>query len=191
MTDRELLEMAAKAAGIEKLWYTKVWDAPGDYLQPTDLGDLMRFQETTDDGEGYDIGKPALRRLAGLGAVQCRGFGKFSVTAFGYFVLEHMLKQHPLRKGAAGVSTQAARDALAERQRQISAEGWTHKHDDEWENGELVSAAVCYAQGQNAPKGGKPAEWPWCSTWWKPKDRRTNLVRCVALLKLNASTAQP
>lgn len=67
-----------------------------DYLQPADLGDLIRFQETTDDSEGYDIGKPAIRRLAELGVVQSHGFGTYSMTAFGHFAMEHMFKQSPL-----------------------------------------------------------------------------------------------
>lgn len=66
-----------------------------EYLQPADLGDLMRFQETTDDSEGYDIGKPAIKRLAELGVVQSHGFGKYSMTAFGHFALEHMFCQNP------------------------------------------------------------------------------------------------
>ncbi len=67
-----------------------------NYLQPADLGDLMRFQETTDDSEGYDIGKPAIRRLVELGVVQSHGFGTYSMTAFGHFAMEHMFKQSPL-----------------------------------------------------------------------------------------------
>lgn len=41
--------------------------------------------------------------------------------------------------------TQAALDVLAERRRQIEAEGWTPEHDDEHSNGELSDAAGCYA----------------------------------------------
>lgn len=70
-------------------------DTTRNYLQPADLGDLMRFLETTDDGEGYDIGKQAIKRLADLGVVQSHGFGRYSMTAFGHFALEHMFKQSP------------------------------------------------------------------------------------------------
>lgn len=66
-----------------------------EYLQPADLGVLMRFQETTDDSEGYDIGKPAVKRLADLGVLQSHGFGKYSITAFGHFALESMFSQKP------------------------------------------------------------------------------------------------
>lgn len=86
----------------------------------------------------------------------------------------------------AGVEpTAATRDVLAERQRQISVEGWKPEHDDEHGNGELASAAGCYIQGHSYPpkeKAGKPAAWPWTAEWWKPKDQRSNLVRAGALL---------
>ena len=78
--------------------HTKPQDAKDaerlDYLQPADLGDLMRFQETTDD-DSYDIGKPAVKRLASLGVLESHGFGKYSLTAFGHFALEHMFGQEP------------------------------------------------------------------------------------------------
>lgn len=41
--------------------------------------------------------------------------------------------------------SQAARDVLAERQRQINAEGWTPERDDEHDEGELCYAAAGYA----------------------------------------------
>lgn len=66
-----------------------------DYLQPGDLGDLMRFEETVSDDESYDIGKPAVKRLASLGVLENHGFGRYSITAFGHFALEHMFEQKP------------------------------------------------------------------------------------------------
>lgn len=76
--------------------------------------------------------------------------------------------------------TRAMRDVLAERQRQIDAEGWTPKHDDEHDAEEMAFAAACYctADAGDAP----PAVWPWEVQWWKPKDRRRNLVKAAALL---------
>lgn len=87
--------------------------------------------------------------------------------------------------------TAAARDVLAERLRQISAEGWTPKHDDEEHPfGQLALAAASYAvhAGEgwgddlftyaNAPP---PNFWPWGS-WWKPRDQRRDLVRAGALI---------
>jgi len=71
----------------------------------------------------------------------------------------------------------------AERERQVTAEGWTPEHDDEHTIGELVDAAVCYL------KHGLDAEspviwpWPWAEDWWKPSDDPIrNLVRAGALI---------
>lgn len=95
--------------------------------------------------------------------------------------------------------TDAARDMLAERRRQVEAEGWTPKHDDEHDKGEMARAAACYAlhagscfawradEYQSAkPHEGNPAAqdrlWPWDMQWWKPKDPRRDLVRAGALI---------
>lgn len=80
------------------------------------------------------------------------------------------------------VASQAARDVLAERQRQISAEGWTPEHDDEHGNFEMAYAAACYAMADDWPEEGTPEHWPWAPHWWKPKSARQNLVRAGALI---------
>lgn len=68
----------------------------------------------------------------------------------------------------------------AERLRQRREEGWTDKHDDGHDAGELADAAACYALG-------KPWEiikqlWPWSADWWKPTDKRRNLIKAGALI---------
>lgn len=85
--------------------------------------------------------------------------------------------------------TKAARDVLAERQRQISAEGWTPEHDDQHKGGSMALAAACYAVASAQPdrlSSELVAKlWPWTGwawSWWKPKDRRHNLVRAGALI---------
>jgi hypothetical protein len=90
--------------------------------------------------------------------------------------------------------TAAAKDVLAERQRQIEKEGWDDSHDDHHHNGELAAAAACYASPHRAFKAvdgvGRGYEkltvyrdlWPWTDEWWKPKDRRADLVRAGALI---------
>lgn len=93
----------------------------------------------------------------------------------------------------------AALDVLAERQRQISTEGWTPEHDDQHEGGSLAKAAACYAlhaagrdawctqsyQSASPPMDGPADEdtlWPWDRRWWKPKSQRADLVRAGALI---------
>lgn len=85
---------------------------------------------------------------------------------------------------ACDALTNAARDVLAERQRQISVEGWTPAHDDQYTLGQLASAAGCYAMFTQAYPPGDPVDfWPWARTWWKPSaGPRRNLVKAGALI---------
>jgi hypothetical protein len=87
----------------------------------------------------------------------------------------------------------AWRDVIAERKRQVEAEGWTPEHDDEHDDCEMARAAACYAYGriiQGQTIKGPPFSatinhwslWPWDLKWWKPRDQRQNLVRAAALL---------
>ncbi|EHU3752984.1 hypothetical protein KY565_002608 [Salmonella enterica] len=90
----------------------------------------------------------------------------------------------------------AAADVLAERHRQITAEGWTLAHDDEQnQHGDLAIAASCYARhaysrgwiyDPESPEEYQdeeiPDDWPWDDTWWKPTDPRRDLVKAAALL---------
>lgn len=81
------------------------------------------------------------------------------------------------------MTTDAARDVFAERERQKSVEGWTPEHDDEHDDGQLASAAACYALSATAyEEGSFERFWPWASTWWKPKNRRRDLVKAGALI---------
>lgn len=95
-----------------------------------------------------------------------------------------------------------------ERARQISEEGWTPEHDDEHADGELATAAACYAlpssqrqledaciemdaaRGLADPpmpytvKTRVPRLWPWDPEWWRPtpKKRVRELVKAGALI---------
>jgi hypothetical protein len=76
----------------------------------------------------------------------------------------------------------AAHDVLAERRRQREQEGWMLDHDDAHEGGELAEAAMCYADPAAHCQLGIPHQWPWVAEWWKPRERRRNLVRAGALI---------
>jgi hypothetical protein len=73
---------------------------------------------------------------------------------------------------------------LAERLRQIRQEGWTPEHDDQWTQAELAQAASAYTWPPGILADTFPLRvlWPWDRAWWKPKDRRRDLVRAAALL---------
>jgi hypothetical protein len=86
---------------------------------------------------------------------------------------------------------------LAERQRQITEEGWTVEDDDEHEPGEMARASAAYAlqfwvqvtDAKTAAASGDPEPtlprriWPWQKKWWKPDERpRRNAVKSGALM---------
>ena len=84
-------------------------------------------------------------------------------------------------------------EIAAERRRQVEVEGWTAEHDDIHRSGEMAQAAAAYAfhagtcsaaeelGGVYSPKAPHHA-WPWSHRWWKPKDRRRDLIRAAALI---------
>lgn len=79
--------------------------------------------------------------------------------------------------------TDAARDVLAERQRQMNAEGISLGQDDCYTRGELAQAAACYA----ASSASRDISyiwhlWPWSNNWWKPGTSRRDLVKAGALI---------
>ncbi len=107
--------------------------------------------------------------------------------------------------------TKAASDVLAERQRQIEVEGWTAEHDDAHTLGQMARAAAAYAYlgalPDIDPLGEKDdrARWEqpgsyvrylteqlfpcwgtmfggWDWSWFKPKNRRRDLVKAAALI---------
>ncbi|WP_322072212.1 hypothetical protein [Paraburkholderia bannensis] len=84
----------------------------------------------------------------------------------------------------------AARDVIAERERQVSAEGWTPEHDDQHANGELTAAAWGYLFATLNAIGKPPAlvlkmtppYWPWDESWFKPSTPRRMLEKAGALI---------
>ena len=86
-------------------------------------------------------------------------------------------------------------DIAAERRRQVEQEGWTLEHDDNHHRGELARAASSYAYAGSVATGreailGQPESgtdfiirlWPWDWKWWKPTNRRHDLVKAGALI---------
>ncbi|MDN7541175.1 hypothetical protein QZM85_27925, partial [Burkholderia cenocepacia] len=78
--------------------------------------------------------------------------------------------------------TNAVRDVLAERRRQIEQEGWTPEHDDAHLTGDLALAAACYAIHGSERWNHDTFMWPWPKEWWKPTTPRRNLVKAGALI---------
>jgi len=80
----------------------------------------------------------------------------------------------------AGELSLAAQDVLAERSRQIHAEGWTPAHDDHHVSGELADAAACYALW-----GGGCVPHHWMSFWPFVNNPKVAPARCL-LIKAGA-----
>ena len=91
----------------------------------------------------------------------------------------------------------AVEDVAAERKRQIEQEDWNDSHDDTHIDGQLAKAAACYAHFAALPDFSRETInaslpdvppvfllrwWPWDRDFWKPKDRRHDLIRAGALI---------
>lgn len=102
-------------------------------------------------------------------------------------------------------TSQAIVDVAAERSRQIEVKGWTPKHDDAHDRGELAQAAASFALRAIKDQGDFPiyagiglaplrAErncgwiglgglvWPWEEEFPYDDDKRRRLVKAAALL---------
>lgn len=80
--------------------------------------------------------------------------------------------------------SEAVKDVLSERRRQVEAKGWTPEHDDLHRLGEIAWAAAAYAESASRthPSPRPPAVWPWRRDEWKPSTPRRNLVKAGALI---------
>lgn len=114
-------------------------------------------------------------------------FGVTKVSPERAILRERMHAAIVATRAPAALMSDAARDVLAERMRQVETEGWTPAHDDEHGGGEMARAAATYALYDQGLPGAMILEnglrlWPWDWRWLKPKSNRANLVRSGALV---------
>jgi len=85
--------------------------------------------------------------------------------------------------------SEGVRLIAAERDRQITVEGYTAEHDEGY-TAELLAAADCYRRvayaqvlpGRVAILDTPPPTWPWAFRYWKPAlDPIRNMVKAGAL----------
>lgn len=57
------------------------------WLNPEDMAALQRVDGMFQDGEGYDVPAPQMKRLAALGVLRHHSAGRYSITTFGQVVL--------------------------------------------------------------------------------------------------------
>lgn len=155
-----------------------------------DPDDMHRIREWLNAGE------PPLRSPGG------------AIKSLFQWASRQALQLHGGGESRSSLPPIALHDIAAERQRQVSAEGWTPDHDDEHGYGELAQAAACYAdplrlhtktvptdymvngraQAGDAegwpigPDVDVPVLWPWLGKWWRPDTRRRELVKAGALI---------
>lgn len=87
------------------------------------------------------------------------------------------VREHLLPHGVAAI--------MSERIRQIHVESYTVADDLDYDNDELVGAALAYVSQhwyRNGVGGRPPQSWPWDAKFWKPVDRRRDLERAGALI---------
>ena len=112
--------------------------------------------------------------------------GRDGVRAIIRGTREHDAEQ--VSKATQGLAmSRGAIDVCNERLRQFTHEGFTPSMDDDYGDRSLARAAVCYADHSTASeehraKGRVPSFWPWSKNWWKPTDRRRDMVKAAALL---------
>lgn len=96
------------------------------------------------------------------------------------------------KRGLKPLSAMSGADLIyLERNRQISEEGYTIEKDKNYTNGQLASAAICYAMSPEQ-RGFENDEnvsldlaiWPWSISSWKPssEDRIKELTKAGALI---------
>lgn len=60
---------------------------PVEWLTDDEREAFERFNETCEDGEGYDVPKPMMKRLAEIGVIHHTSRGIYGITKFGHSVL--------------------------------------------------------------------------------------------------------
>lgn len=76
-------------------------------------------------------------------------------------------------------------ERIRQRNPQPHGEGYSDERDDGYRYSQLTDAAISYCLASVAGSlvaKNPPPRWPWSVEAWKPKDRRSNLVRAAALL---------
>lgn len=116
-------------------------------------------------------------------------------------LLAHIMRLLDEFVPAVNQRNNAIDDISDERRRQIEVEGFATGRDDiEHANGELARAAAWYAIGAQCHSWSDvlgPDDpgcvahelfvddfygWPWAYRWWRPKNRRRDLIRAAALI---------
>ncbi|EPY5335256.1 hypothetical protein ACXDSU_005459 [Klebsiella pneumoniae] len=173
MTNITELAQRMKAAAVRAKTATEEY-ASGHMSVSVCFAECEEFNRLTDGPDNIIALVDALEKAQGMEAywkTQCRG------------ITDHCEElQARIAELESRTVTAAAADVLAERQRQVTAEGWTAERDDGYQNSELADAAACYAIHAHNQGFSTPAHWPWSQYWWKQTSPRRDLVKAGALI---------
>ncbi|WP_241331145.1 hypothetical protein [Burkholderia cenocepacia] len=148
-----------------------------------DCGDDREIERGTVEPCGFFKMRKA-RDEAREAALRARNAAVRTLEAKGYTYVDGAEQWKPPRgtpPAWVAHDTQAVRDVIAERRRQIEQEGWTPEHDDAHLTGDLALAAACYAIHGSERWNHDTFMWPWPKEWWKPTTPRRDMVKAVAL----------
>ena len=154
-----------------------------DVVGSNGLGDTVAMMIDCDSDEQTHAN--ARRIVACVNA--CEGIGTEYLEHFGGTSFNDFKRvkgqRDELLAALESNQSRGVRDVIVERRRQINIEGWSSHHDDQHSYGEMALAAGCYAMfGLCFNAGDPPKYWPWDKKWWKPSDKRRNLVKAAALI---------
>lgn len=127
-----------------------------------------------------------LEDFQGFNSPEQRDFERLASIAEGWWRRERA--RQAVEEPRRSIASRGALDILAERKRQVEVEGYDAEHDrnNSVTPTTLGNAAIAYIASSWPPfiseNDRPPATWPWPRKWWKPKDRRSNLVRAGALI---------
>ncbi|MGY2732351.1 hypothetical protein [Sphingomonas sp. UYP23] len=194
----EMLGIGARAASPTAVWRDEMQPKLEALFARPDAGEQFA-KSTKIPANGYDLAFAGHDRMdrPTMDEVWRKGGGGHEVVANRTTVMRFIRTIDALESALAAMRMGEGHgvvisDVSAERERQKSALGWTPKHYDTNDSDQaLPRAAACYALADSGRGNAGPfwisqfrtphQVWPY--RWeWKPKDRRTNLVRAAALL---------
>lgn len=149
------------------------WD---DFKYKCDY-DILPFPPRTSDEEELKAITGMLYMLENREWAEHAGKGELSIRLEQAITSLH----NELSQAQSRTESPAVRDVLAERRRQVEAEGFAPEQDDGYTRNELADASASYALCAGKP-GSQTTIWPWGPHTFKPSaDRRRDMVKSVAL----------
>lgn len=186
-------QASAPAAGDTPAAPAEPVRVPGVVVTGLQLCEALTF--LAPDGSREQLGESLILELlepaggpAGLYAyhAECPEEGSILLTGEGVEVAEKAAPAAPVARDESGEQSPSARAAtyvLAERLRQLDAEGHTPEADDALTDYQLPRAAACYVLAASGVARHKATLfWPFAQPMKVAEQRRRNLIKAAALI---------